>query len=85
MHLTNLFSIVNFESVGELNNLERKVLILKALCWCLMFIKFCQKEADTNISTQRDMIPLHESTLSESALKVWAWVKSVPAWAGLEI
>ena len=32
-----------------------------------MFINFRQKEADTNISTQRDMITVHESTLSKSA------------------
>ena len=46
-----------------------------------MFIKFCQKEADTNISTQRDMIPQHESTLSKSAQGPGEY-HFLPGWLG---
>ena len=46
-----------------------------------MFIKFCQKEADTNISTQRDMNTPHENTLSKSAQGPGEY-QFLPDWAG---
>ena len=46
-----------------------------------MFIKFCQKKADTNISTGRDMILAHESTLSKSAQGPGEY-QFLPGWPG---